>query len=246
MKNLSFPVDNLKLDAVVFYPAEIKEKNPAILFIHGWTSSKERSYQYAEALVKLEYICFLFDMRGHGKSEGDIKSFTIEEFFKDVLAAYDNLKSIEGVDENNISAVGSSFGGYLAALLSVKRDIKNLSMRVPADYPNEVFKLSKYKASGSDNPDIMKWRNEKRKQNETYALQAISNFSGNIQIIESEKDTIVPHQIIQNYIDAIKDKDKLTHVVIKDAPHSIKDGPLKDEVERSLKEWFGKRGQGIF
>src|SRR5438445_592398 len=117
MKKLSFMSGDCSLDAVLFYPQQIKEKTPTILFVHGWTSQKERSYQYAEALTELGYMCFLFDMRGHGKSEGDIKSFAISQFLDDVLAAYDYLVTIDGVDKENISAVGSSFGGYLITLL---------------------------------------------------------------------------------------------------------------------------------
>ena len=72
----------------------------------------------------------------------------------------------------------------------------------------------------------------------TFALQALHDYEGNVLIIESEKDTIVPHPIIQNFIDAVKDKSKLTHIVMKDAPHSIKPGPFKEEVTRILVDWF--------
>ena len=233
MQKLSFTNKGCKLDATIFYPPTKKEKNPTILFVHGWTSEKERSYQYAQALSQLGFICFLFDLRGHGKSEGDIKSFTIREFLDDVLAAYDYLINVEGVENDNISAVGSSFGSYLIALLSEKRILKNLSMRVPADYPNKDFDESKYKASGSDNPAIVEWRNKEKKPDETYALQAIHNYKGNIQIIESEKDTVVPHQTVQNYVNAITDKSKLTHVLLVNAPHSIPEGKFRDDITDS-------------
>lgn len=241
MKQIEFTVDGLKLKGNLIYPATVKDKNPTILFVHGWTSAKERSYQYAEALSKLGFICFLFDMRGHGQSEGDIKAFTIREFLDDVLAAYDYLTNVKGVDKDNISAIGSSFGGYLISLLSEKRNVKNLSMRVPADYPNEEFDQLKYQVSGSNNPQIVSWRNKVRKPNETYALQALHAFKGNIQIIESEKDTVVPHQTIANYINAVPDRTKLTHVVIKDAPHSIKEGVFRDRVEQILVNWMSNK-----
>lgn len=240
MKDIEFTDNGLKLKGNLIYPATVKDKNPTILFVHGWTSVKERSYQYAEALSKLGFICFLFDMRGHGQSEGDIKTFTIKEFLDDVLAAYDYLTNVKGVDKDNISAIGSSFGGYLISLLSEKRNVKNLSMRVPADYPNEEFNQLKFKVSGSNNPQIVSWRSKIRKPSETYALQALHNFKGNVQIIESEKDTVVPHQTIANYINAITDRIKLTHVVINDAPHSIKEGVFRDKVEQVLISWFRK------
>jgi esterase/lipase len=59
-------------------------------------------------------------------------------------------------------------------------------------------------------------------------------------IIESEKDDSVPHQTILNYVNAVKDKSKLTHILMKGAPHSIKEGKFRDEVERILVDWFKK------
>jgi len=243
MEKLSLTNKGKQLDIAIIYPPSVKEQNSAILFVHGWTSEKERSYQYAHALSQLGFICFLFDMRGHGKSEGDIKAFTVKDFLDDVLAAYDYLANLNGVDKENISGVGSSFGSYLLALLSSKRNIKNLSLRVPADYRNEDFNISKYKASGSDNPVIVEWRSKARKFNETYALQAIHNYKGNIQIIESEKDTVVPHQTVQNYINAVPDKSRLTHVLLAGAPHSIKAGKFRNDITDILVQWFQDKVQ---
>jgi esterase/lipase len=176
-------------------------------------------------------------MRGHGESEGDIKTFTVRDFLKDVIAAYDYLLTLDGVDKENISAIGSSFGGYLLLLLSEKKKIINLSLRVPADYPNEHFDQSKYEASG-DNPEIMNWRKTPKSVNASYALQALHTFSGNVQIIESENDTVVPHQTIENYLNALSDKNKLTYVVLKNAPHSLSEGHFRNQVEKILVDWF--------
>ncbi|MDO8487243.1 MAG: alpha/beta fold hydrolase [Candidatus Curtissbacteria bacterium] len=237
MQSFTFNSDNLKLDGALFYPPIKKVKHPAILFVHGWTSAKERSFQYAEALADLGYICLLFDMRGHGTSEGDINASTFKDFLEDVMSAYDYLLGTSGVNPENISSVGSSFGGYLVALLSSKRKVKNLVLRVPADYPNESFNDLKKLYSGDD-PEAVNWRNQSRKSTETYALEALNNFKGDILIIESEKDDTVPHQTIVNYINAVKDKNRLTHIVMKDAPHSLKEGKFRDEVGRILAKWF--------
>src|SRR3990167_11265720 len=238
-QEFSFISDELRLDGTIFYPNNKGNKFPVILFVHGWTSEKKRSFQYAKSLSKLGYICLLFDMRGHGTSDGDINKATTKEFLDDVLAAYDYLMKVEGVDKENISAVGSSFGGYLIALLSAKRNVKNLAMRVPADYPNEDFDKTKTTSSHEDEA-IMDWRRQQKQSSETYALDSLSKFNGNVLIIEAELDDAVPHQVMENYINAVKDKSKLTHVVMKNAPHSIKEGPFRDEVEKILVAWFGK------
>lgn len=237
MINIDFKVNGLTLKGDIFYPEKIKDRNPSILFIHGWTSEKKRSYQYAEALIKLGFIVMVFDMRGHGISEGNINIATPKEFLKDCVAAYDYFSSVKGVDKENINIVSSSFGGYLSSMLTSKRKVKNLVLRVPADYANGTFEKPKMGNAGK-NSDVFKWRLIPKKYNETYALQALHEFNGEVLIIESEKDTIVPHQIIQNYADSVRDKSKLTHIVMKGAPHSIKPGPFKEEITKILVDWF--------
>ena len=157
----------------------------------------------------------------------------------DATAAYDKLLEIDGVDPENISAVGSSFGGYILALLTSKRKIKNLVLRVPANYPNEGFtKLQKN--AGIENPGVKEWRMQKRKPDATYSLEAVHDFKGNVLIIESELDDVIPHQIIESYTNAVSDKSKLTHEVLKGAPHSIQEREFKDMVEKVYLEWFSK------
>jgi esterase/lipase len=238
MKKVSFNVDGLRLEGTLFYPEKLKEKNPAILFVHGWTSEQERSFQYAEALAKLGFICFLFNMRGHGKSEGEISTLTPKNFLQDVSSAYDYLAQVDNVDTDAISAVGSSFGSYLIVLLSEKRKFINLSLRVPADYPDDIFEKPKISNSGSDNPEVVTWRKKIKKPNETFALKAFSQYSGNVLIIEAEKDTVVPPETVVNYINAFTDESKLTHVVMKDSPHTIVAGKFRDECEQILINWF--------
>lgn len=237
MQNFSFRNENLRLDGTFFYPTKKKGKHPAILFVHGWTSNRERSFQYAKSLADLGYICLLFDMRCHGTSEGDINISTIRDFLSDVVAAYDYLAKAEGVDPENISAIGSSFGGYLVTLLSSKRNVKNLVLRVPADYPNEMFDKPK-KLSTSEDLEIINWRRQARRFMETYALEALHNFAGNVLVIESEKDEVVPHRTIANYLRAVDNQNKLTHIVMKGAPHSTKEGKFRDEVVRILTGWL--------
>lgn len=237
MENIDFSIGNDKISVVVFYPPVKKDKYQTILFVHGWISEKERSYQYAKALNKLGYLCFLFDLPGHGQSEGNINSFTSKDFLNAVIEIYDYLLNLDEVDKNSISAIGSSFGCYLVAMLSGKRKLKNLILRAPADYPNEDFKKI-HTLSGGGQPYVMSWRELPKQPNETYALEALNKFDGDVLIIESELDDHIPHQTVENYMIAVKEKSKLTHVLMKEAPHSIKEGRFRDEVERILIKWF--------
>jgi len=237
MKNIYIINNGLKLSGTIFYPIGEKDKYPAALFVHGLTSDRERTFQYAEALAELGFVCLSLDLRGHGTSEGNINHFSNKDFLSDVVAAYDYLSEVEKVDSKNISAIGSSFGAYLIILLSSKRKIKNLSLRVPANYPDDAFEKPTV-LNGGDNSDVMKWRNQPKGPKESHSLEALNKFDGSVLIIESGKDDRVPRQTILNYINAVKDKSKLKHVLMEDAPHSLKEGRFRNEVERVLTEWF--------
>lgn len=234
----SFQSNGNRLDATVF-PSDRSGKG--VLFVPGWTSERPRSFQYARSLADIGYTCFLVDLSGHGTSEGNRDLLTNKDFLDDVVNSFDYFSALPQIDKDRISAIGSSFGGYLAALLSSRRGLDNLVLRAPADYPNDHFE--KLKASvGGDNPEIMEWRSQPRNPDSTFALDAINNFNGRILIIESEKDDRIPHQTIVNYANAIKDQSKLSHVLLKDAPHSLHEGRFRDEVTRVLVDWFQAQG----
>lgn len=240
MKSIEFVVSNHKLKGNLFYPEALKDKNPGILFISGWTSKQDRFYKHAEKLSELGYLCMTFDLKGHGISEGKLEELTRKDFMDDVLAAYDYLLQLD-VDPENTTVIGSSFGSYLAAILSSKRKVKNLILRVPADYPNEGFDtIPMVEMSGEVNPNVTTWRAELHVSSESYALEAIHNFGGKILIVESEKDEQVDHQTIENYLRAVKDKN-ITHIVMKGAPHSLSHHPnFQAEYGEILTNWLGK------
>lgn len=237
MQNFSISNQGIRLDGTVFDPAGKRSKNPTILFIPGWTSERGRSTQYATALCELGYKCVTADLRGHGTSEGDRNESTNEDFLTDVLAFYDHTAELEDVDASDVAAVGSSFGGYLVAMLAGERRLKNLVLRAPADYAVETFHVKKRQTS-SDDPRVAAWRKQKRAPGATQATKALAGFTGNVLVIESELDERIPHQTIENYLACISDPSRLTHIVIPGAPHSIPEGPWRDKVEKILIDWF--------
>ncbi len=239
-KEFHFDSEGSQLSAALVYPEQMKDKNPAILFFHGLTGHKESCDQYATGLAKIGYISMIFDMRGHGQSPGNVGDFSLRNFLDDCKNAYDYFAVVKGIDKDNISFVATSMGSCLAANLSINKKARNLVLRAPADYPNKVFDEPTIE-HGGENLDTKKWRHEKKDFGDSFALQAVHSFDGNILFIESEKDDLVPHTTVENYINAVKNKAKVDHVLIKGAPHSIKEGKFRDEVERVLVDWFRNR-----
>ena len=176
--------------------------------------------------------CLTVDLRGHGKTGGDLELFSRKDFLDDVLAAYDFLTLQENVDKTRMGVVGSSFGGYLAALLTARRSLSWAVLRVPADYPDEGFMESKALA-----PDDMGWRYQERAWNTTDALRSVHSFGGKLLIVESEKDEVIPRQTLLNYQDATQGS--ATYITMKNAPHSITRHPdFKREFNQTVLQWL--------
>jgi esterase/lipase len=236
MKKITFRVNEDRLKGTLFYPSAAKDNYPGILFIHGWTSTEKGYAEYSETLNKLGFACMTFDLRGHGNSDGDIKIQTRQEFLEDTIAAYDYLAQSERIDKDDITVVGSSFGSYLAALLTQHRPIKRLILRVPANYPNG--NTSEPQSKYSDQVEILKWRFEVKRPEDTLALRALNDFTGDVLVVESEKDEIIPHQTVVNYINSVNDKSKLGHVVMVGAPHTLNNPKLRKDYLDIITSWL--------
>jgi len=235
MQDITFKVDGQKLQGKLFYPEIIKEKNPAVIFVHGWMSNYKGYILRAEALADMGFISLLFDLRGHGESDGKLGEVTAEKSVEDVLASYDFINSLPKVDKNNISIVGASYGGYITAIVSDKRKLDSIVLRVPAIYPNTTYSIPKVK-------EIDKERKVYRQsiigKNDNFALEIISKYIGKILLIESEKDQLIPHQVIQNFENAINSNADYEKIIMKDADHSLTKEKWRKEYIEILRKWF--------
>lgn len=78
-----------------------------VVFGHGRFGSKDPDLKYVPWLREAGYNSFLFDFRGHGRSEGSYTSFGFHER-KDLLGAVDFLAS-KGI--SSVGVLGFSLGG---------------------------------------------------------------------------------------------------------------------------------------
>lgn len=237
MKKVVFLVDGQKVKGTLIFPKVVKQQSPGALFIHGWTSSEESYLPRAKAVAKHGEICLIFNLRGHGKSDGRLEDFSRKDHLKDVITAYDFLVGQKSVDKNRIGVCGSSYGGYLASILTSKRKVKWLVLRAPALYPDEDFNIPTAKLIREE---INTYRRTKISPKENLALKAASKFSGNLLLVESEKDETVPRETIKNYLKAVNPKATLDHKIMKNADHALTKKKWKLEFIKILSEWYNR------
>ena len=199
-------------------------KLPGVLFVHGWGGSQERDLARARGIAGLGCICLSFDLRGHALTLAQQQTVTREQNLRDLLAAYDLLVQHPNIDPSAIAVVGTSYGGYLATLLTTLRPVKWLALRVPALYGDEDWAVPKRQL---DRDTLNQLRGRRVMPEENRALAACAAFRGDVLIVESEHDHLVPHSTIMSYRAAFHQTHSLTHRIILGADHALTHEPCQ-------------------
>jgi pimeloyl-ACP methyl ester carboxylesterase len=130
--------------------------------------------------------------------------------------------------------VGSSYGGYLAAVLSSLRPIRWLALRVPALYKDEDWALPK---RALDKDELAAYRRRPVDASENRALAACAAFRGDVLVVESEHDDVVPHPVIANYMAAFERAHSLTYRIIAGADHGLSEVRWQQAYTSLLVTW---------
>lgn len=208
---------------------------PSVLFVHGWGGSQIQDLSRARDAAALGCVCVTFDLRGHGTRE---VSTTVSraQNFADLVAAYDWMAGRPTVDRDAVAVVGISYGGYLAALLSAERPVRWLALRTPALYKDDAW--DQPKLSLHADPDLPAWRRTRIAACDNRALRACAAYRGDVLLVEAERDEIIPHAVIENYVAAFTHARSLTARVIADANHAFSSKTMQGEYTSVLINWL--------
>ena len=228
-------VDDGRIAGTLIAPATTL---PGVLFVHGWGGSQQQYLARAREIAALGCIGLTFDLRGHARTEPQQETVSREDNLKDVVAAYDELVNHPSVDASAIAVVGSSYGGYLAAILTTLRPVRWLALRVPALYKDAGWELPKKQLH--KDADLHGYRRRHIRPQDNRALKACAAFKGDILIVESEHDDTVPHQTIQNYVEAATHTRSLTYRVIQGGDHGLSEEPAQRAYTALLVAWFAE------
>jgi hypothetical protein len=214
---------------------------PGLLFVHGWGGSQEQYLARARAVAALGCVSLTFDLRGHARSDGENEAVSREDNLRDVLAAYDALVGRPGVDRSAIAVVGSSYGGYLAAILTARRPVRWLGLRAPALYKDEDWAAPK---RSLDKKELAAYRRRHVLPQENRALAACAAFEGDVLLVESGRDDVVPRPAVASYRAAFGKVRSLTYRVIEDADHGLAEEAWQRAYTSLLVGWIAEMALG--
>ena len=219
MIDVRIPVDGQRLHGKLLLPTVNRGPYPAALFVHGWGSSQRRSIGKGKQLVRAGFACLTFNLRGHARTRAQRDTVTRAENYRDVIAAYDVLADRPEVDGTHVAVVGSSYGGYLATLLTSDRKVRWLALRAPALYKDGDFDRPKRELNLD--PDLPAYRRRRLEPADNMALTAAARFGGHVLVVESEHDTVIPQPVIANYLHAFRAAASVRHDVLRGADHGM-------------------------
>jgi uncharacterized protein len=209
---------------------------PGVLLVHGWGGNKQQYQALTKELASLRCVCLTFDMSGHEATRARRETVTREDNLADLVAAYDFLAAHPLVDRAAIAVVGSSYGGYLATLLTELRQVTWLALRAPAIYKDTEWQMPKQQLQREQ--ALPQYRQQSIAAGENRALGACAAFRGDVLLVESGLDRIVPHAVLANYRRACANALSLTFRTISQADHALSDPHSRSSYAAILRRWL--------
>lgn len=98
---------------------------PAIILSHGFGANATHFEVFCKTFASIGYAAFAFDFCGgcspeEGRSDGSSLDMTVETEVRDLLTVVDYVSSQEEIDENRITLLGSSQGGFVSAITAAR------------------------------------------------------------------------------------------------------------------------------
>jgi len=97
------------------------QNGAAVLMLHGYNADRIQLIEEAEILARHGFGILLYDMRAHGESEGEFRSFGWQDIL-DVPPALEFLQAQPEVDSKRIGIYGFSVGGQVALRAAAEMD----------------------------------------------------------------------------------------------------------------------------
>ena len=231
---ISFLSGGQQIEGTLITPKVMDGKKPGVVFFHGMTSSEDGYIPIAEKLAESGIVGMTLSIRGHGNSEGNFDDITVADGAEDGLNAYDFFARYDFIDKNRIGLCGASLGAVISTMVVKQRAVQSLVLRVPATYTDEMMGMTYREIMLDEEKIFSKISNIA----ETPAIRAISEFTGSVLIITSEKDVVIPVIIPREYFLKAQKAKRKQQIEIPGATHNLTDNVWRQQFIDETVKWF--------
>ena len=206
-------------NSFISYKFRPGRRGPTVIYLGGYHSNMEgeKALGIDKWAAKNSIKYLRFDYFGHGTSSGNFAEGTITRWLNDTLRIIDNAT------KGKLILVGSSMGGWISFLATLKRRERVDGIvwkKIPTSKKKSLLKKGCYYENFKSNesyPITMKLIKDGRKH---LLLRKKINIKCPIRIIHGIKDEIVPWQINYKIEKKVSTKN-LTITLIKNGDHSL-------------------------
>lgn len=174
---------------------------PGVVLVHGWESNRARMLPNARFLVAAGFHCLMFDVRGHGENQAELRPISAAEFAADTRAAVSALAARPEV--TTIGLLGHSFGaaGAIIAAADDPRVGAVVSTSAPAEprrMTRQTFRLAGLPIPGpvavplADLTARAYLRPRGHSLAAASALTAARRYAGPLLLVHGSEDEAVP------------------------------------------------------
>ncbi|MDO4462550.1 MAG: alpha/beta hydrolase [Bacteroidia bacterium] len=184
----------------LYIPNTDQRPIPTIVMAHGYNSSHGEPKEFAITMAMNGVASYIFDFVGGGnncKSDGkttDMTIFTEKENVEDIVA---EIKKLDFVDPQDVSLLGCSQGGLVAAITSAANPdmFKSVILIYPAlMIPDTAPRmLEQFKKNGNKPLDVMGMKLSRKYyevQNGLDVLSMLPSYKGRVLMVYGDADPV--------------------------------------------------------
>jgi dipeptidyl aminopeptidase/acylaminoacyl peptidase len=239
------------IDGRVYYPPNYNpdKEYPVIVYYYGGTTPTSRSFdgRYPKNIwAGKGYIVYVLQPSGAIGYGQEFSALHVNGWGKEQLddiieGTKKFLEAHPSADEDNVGAIGASYGGYTTMMLQTQTDIfktgvAHAGISSISSYWGEGYWGYTYSALASTNS--YPWNN-KDLYVERSPLFNADDFSNSILLLHGTADTNVPVGESKQYYAALKILDKdVEMVLVEDQDHWIIDYDKRIKWHHTIMSWF--------
>jgi len=196
-------------------PFTFEAGNRAVLLLHGFTGHSADVRMLGRYLEKKGYTTHAPIYRGHGQEPEALLHSSPDEWWEDILTAYNHLKNL---GYNEIAVAGLSMGGALALKLAIKYELKGvIPMCTPMYFDNQkqltqafLYFARQFKKFEKKDEQTIKKEVDLLQQNSAELFNEIGTFVEQVNGIIDRVD--IPTFVVQASKDEIINPESATFI----------------------------------
>ena len=218
------------------FPMPLKPR-PGLLVLPGWDDAGQHQFDALRARLEGRgWLCRRADMPDSNWPAARRAKVSRASALCRALQEYYALDS--AVQGGPITVAGCDFGAYIGAFLAVARPVRHLILRSPTLYADAGWSAPK---EALDRGGVARYRALPIAPSQNRALACCARFEGDVLLVESGHDRVMPPAVAASYAAAFSRARSLSRHTLQGADHPLTDPAWQDAYGRLVVGWLTGR-----